>query len=319
MKLKLGHIVAPRNHAGTLRSGGSQYDFAIVVSLDPFQLVSYEADMYWSTTQVEENFQFVGIAPADVFNRCIQRVDPENQWRMPQGESFMHNVLGNGLTLLIAGTIPIAMDLKEFGRWYEDSEKLNNASYGWFFEYKADANMWKALRKGSDAEIESATNQARRGAVHSPKGRGLQFISSIKLQEDFDALAEERQRSVYVKHFLGRGVSDSFGGDGKITAVGYIYDRAAGKVEELAPRMERHPTDKYWNMLIQDETVELGYPEKIRHQIPAAQLQIIHKQILGYMAGKATYEVDPSDLETMVRKWFTALVDMGIVELPKGD
>ena len=55
MKLKIGHIVAPINHAGMLRSGGSHYDFAVVVSLDPFQLVSYESDMYWSTTAQPEN------------------------------------------------------------------------------------------------------------------------------------------------------------------------------------------------------------------------------------------------------------------------
>lgn len=374
MKLKLGHIVAPRNHAGTLRSGGSQYDFAIVVSLDPFQLVSYEADMYWSTTHVEENFQFVGIAPPDVFNRCIQRVEPENQWRMPQGESLMHNVLGNGLTLLLLGTISVAMDLKEFGRWYEDSEKLNNASYGWFFEYKADANMWKAMRKGSDAEIEAAAKQAARGIVHSARGRGLSFVSSVKLQEDFDRLDAEGRR-IYVEHFLGRGVPEflqrrpepargfaswggsggghggviasavgvgrSFGGGGgggsgftvgaggggggaslgispDDRSFGYVY-QGVPHVEELPARTEYQPSDMYWNVLLEEESVQVGFPQGIREQIPAAQMQAIHKQILTFMHGKAVADIEIGDIENMVRPWFNAMVDSGVIDIPKGD
>lgn len=54
---KVGYLVAPISHEYTLASGCGRYDSAYVVNVDPFQLMSVEGDMYWSSTAKPEGFK----------------------------------------------------------------------------------------------------------------------------------------------------------------------------------------------------------------------------------------------------------------------
>jgi hypothetical protein len=66
-------------HPMLLRSGCSAYDFAIVVSVAPFVLVSEEADMRWSATVEARDFRVIGTAKHDTLLRCMRRWDRDQQ------------------------------------------------------------------------------------------------------------------------------------------------------------------------------------------------------------------------------------------------
>lgn len=57
--LQVGDIVAPTRHIGVFRSGASSYECAVVVSLEPFALVSVLGDMLWTTTIKPEDVRVV--------------------------------------------------------------------------------------------------------------------------------------------------------------------------------------------------------------------------------------------------------------------
>ena len=57
-----------------LRSGGSAYDCAIVVSVEPFIMVSRDADMKW-VTKKKENYTPVGMASEEVLAKCMSRLN----------------------------------------------------------------------------------------------------------------------------------------------------------------------------------------------------------------------------------------------------
>lgn len=71
--MRIGDIVRPTG-GRVLRSGCNAYDDAVVVSIEPFVLVSREADMRWSATVAREDFEVVGAAPTGVTNRCMRRL-----------------------------------------------------------------------------------------------------------------------------------------------------------------------------------------------------------------------------------------------------
>jgi hypothetical protein len=71
--LQIGDIVEPININGYLRSGASVYDDAVIVSVDPFVLVSRETDMMWSQME-KKNFRFKEKATPVMLRDCLRRV-----------------------------------------------------------------------------------------------------------------------------------------------------------------------------------------------------------------------------------------------------
>lgn len=57
--LKVGDLVEPKDHRYTLASGACRYPYAYVVSIDPFQLMSEEGDMYWRCTVEADGYKLL--------------------------------------------------------------------------------------------------------------------------------------------------------------------------------------------------------------------------------------------------------------------
>jgi hypothetical protein len=72
--MSIGDEVVPINDEHRLVSGCSYYAGAVVVSLDPFVLVSRMGDMRWSCTVEREHFYTVGRADPSIFKRCMKRL-----------------------------------------------------------------------------------------------------------------------------------------------------------------------------------------------------------------------------------------------------
>jgi hypothetical protein len=70
---EVGQIVEPIPPT-QLRSGGEAYGSAIVISVEPFVLVSKRADMRWSATIKREKFVVVGLASPESLERCMTRL-----------------------------------------------------------------------------------------------------------------------------------------------------------------------------------------------------------------------------------------------------
>lgn len=68
----IGDFVEPINYRYTLASGCERYQYACVVNLSPFQLISLEGDMYWCVTVEAHHFKIYksnSIMPPEVLNR----------------------------------------------------------------------------------------------------------------------------------------------------------------------------------------------------------------------------------------------------------
>ena len=72
--MNIGDLVVPVSDEYQLRSGCSYYSGAVVVSLDPFVLVSTLGDMRWGCTVKRENFYTVGQAEPATLKRCMRRI-----------------------------------------------------------------------------------------------------------------------------------------------------------------------------------------------------------------------------------------------------
>jgi hypothetical protein len=76
--MKVGDLV---NYAdpdvGVLACGHGRYFSAVVVSLNPFRLISEEGDMMWTATVKIEDFEKVGEADRDALLNCITRLNSE--------------------------------------------------------------------------------------------------------------------------------------------------------------------------------------------------------------------------------------------------
>lgn len=70
----VGDIVEPADPKYPLVSGGSRYDFAIVVQVSPLVLVSEHADMRWESTVQDREFRVIGKASDDLLARCMKRL-----------------------------------------------------------------------------------------------------------------------------------------------------------------------------------------------------------------------------------------------------
>lgn len=71
--MQVGDIVVP-NKGHYLRSGCSNYECAVVVSMEPFILVSERTDMKWSCGVKPENFTVSSIANDALLERCKKRL-----------------------------------------------------------------------------------------------------------------------------------------------------------------------------------------------------------------------------------------------------
>jgi hypothetical protein len=69
----VGCIVQANGGYG-LRSGGSAYDCAVVVSVNPYIMMSEAADMKW-TAQKKENYTVIGTASEEVLAKCMSRLN----------------------------------------------------------------------------------------------------------------------------------------------------------------------------------------------------------------------------------------------------
>ncbi len=72
--MSVGDVVAPISDEHRLVSGCNYYAGAVVVSMDPFVLVSTMADMRWSHTVKCGHFYTVGVAEPSTLKKCMKRL-----------------------------------------------------------------------------------------------------------------------------------------------------------------------------------------------------------------------------------------------------
>ncbi|EPP5809476.1 hypothetical protein ACUT0J_001821 [Vibrio vulnificus] len=72
--LNVGDVVAPIKPDYQLASGCGRYESAVVVSVEPFVLVSHASDMRWQSTVKREQFKIVGKVEGDDLARCLTRL-----------------------------------------------------------------------------------------------------------------------------------------------------------------------------------------------------------------------------------------------------
>ncbi|MCG6228100.1 hypothetical protein [Vibrio furnissii] len=72
--LNVGDVVAPIKPDYQLASGCGRYESAVVVSVEPFVLVSHASDMRWQSTVKREQFKIVGTVEGDDLVRCLTRL-----------------------------------------------------------------------------------------------------------------------------------------------------------------------------------------------------------------------------------------------------
>lgn len=70
--MEIGEVVVPIDNAPLLRSGSWLHDCAIVVSTDPFVIVSPEADMIWYN-QKPESFKSLCPVHPEILKTCMVR------------------------------------------------------------------------------------------------------------------------------------------------------------------------------------------------------------------------------------------------------
>jgi hypothetical protein len=77
--MDIGSLAAPKNPRNALACGCGVYDRAVVVSLQPFVLISEEGDMRWSATVAAADFEKVGDAGPQAARNVLDRLgrDPE--------------------------------------------------------------------------------------------------------------------------------------------------------------------------------------------------------------------------------------------------
>lgn len=75
MTHEVGDLVEPVSAEHQLASGSCRYTFAVVVSVEPFVLVSEQSDMRWQCTVKPENFKAFGKACDLMLARCMRRIN----------------------------------------------------------------------------------------------------------------------------------------------------------------------------------------------------------------------------------------------------
>ncbi|HFG1935081.1 TPA: hypothetical protein ACGF3Q_001510 [Vibrio cholerae] len=75
MAFSVGDVVAPIKPDYQLASGCGRYESAVVVSVEPFVLVSHAADMRWQSTVKREQFKIIGKVKGDDLSHCLARLE----------------------------------------------------------------------------------------------------------------------------------------------------------------------------------------------------------------------------------------------------
>ena len=71
--MKVGNIVKPNTNQVQLASGCSRYNCAVVVNLEPFQLMSLDGDMYWSASYQNEKHLFNVVDDTEELSRQVKQ------------------------------------------------------------------------------------------------------------------------------------------------------------------------------------------------------------------------------------------------------
>ena len=72
--MEIGDYVAPNKRGLYLRSGSQSYTYAVVISLNPFVIVSPKADMRWESTVSIIDFDVIGRADDETISKCMKRI-----------------------------------------------------------------------------------------------------------------------------------------------------------------------------------------------------------------------------------------------------
>ena len=74
--MKIGDLVEPSKESGyILRDSLSQYNEAVVISVNPFMLVSVDSGMLWEATVKIEDFNITGKVDKKILNGCLRRLN----------------------------------------------------------------------------------------------------------------------------------------------------------------------------------------------------------------------------------------------------
>lgn len=277
--MKIGHLVAPtKDSKGSLRSGAEAWRVAVVVSVEPFVMVSEGATMKWSA-QNPDDFEVVGMAQPGTINLAMTRMPPEDQIRMPMGESFLENQLGNGLTLIHRGLQPAAIDLVE-----KTPTGIENASYGWVFTWNSDWGRWQALAKPEPEELSEILNRVGVGIV-------------TDMEDNVNYSLKTAKRQIHDLKHPDKGILLAF---------------ARPEKKEVV-RTE----DKCWTVRVEDDGVSVEFIPSIQTQlVHSAGMHFLSRTIHSSLQGKSPQEVGHEKIDEIVKQWFDDHVARGSIILP---
>lgn len=77
--MRIGDVVIPMPGGHPLVCGSGRYTHAICCSVDPFILVSEEADMRWSVTIEPHYFVALCQAHPEIVARCLKRLERDRK------------------------------------------------------------------------------------------------------------------------------------------------------------------------------------------------------------------------------------------------
>ena len=72
--IQKGDLVTYKNNNWQLVCGSELYPWAVVVSLEPFVLVSENTEMRWETTVEIKDFTVKGRVNDEIYNNCLKRL-----------------------------------------------------------------------------------------------------------------------------------------------------------------------------------------------------------------------------------------------------
>jgi hypothetical protein len=295
--MKIGYIVSPvEGGKGHLRSGSEAWSGAVVVSVDPFVMVSPCSTMKWSQCDPND-FKAVGIAQPATINEAMTRMEPEEQIRMPVGESFLDAELGNGLQLLRRGLTPMAIDLVK-----KDFCGRENKSYGWLFFWAREQGFWKPLRAATADEVAEARAQFKTGIVKdSEDGKDFLLKTASRQIED---LADAEQLVATLSSGL------------------VIDNRQLANPDYQISMEVRGKDTAYWTVHVEDDDVTVQFIPSIQVQLAqsagmySTHYLSLNKTIRTALQGKLAQEVGHDKIDEIVKQWFDDHVARGTIILP---
>ena len=119
--MKVGDVVIPIGQK-LLVDGCGRYECAIVANVEPFALVSVEADMIWTQTITPDDVRALCQAAPEIVRRAVERYEKY----MSKGELNMKSGIE-----LIAEERRRQIDIEEFGSSHDDQHsggELANAA-----------------------------------------------------------------------------------------------------------------------------------------------------------------------------------------------